>query len=308
MIDPATGDLLASVSYPWEDIAKAEEVVSGSDEIQEGSALNKSLLDRARYGRYPPGSSFKLVTSIAALEAKSDAESVRYECKRLPDGRIGNYVRGWGKPVRDDVLDKEPHGTVDMAKGLIVSCNAYFAQLGTYLVGAKDLLRTAEFFGVNVASPNTVDQLKDALPQASYGQGQVVVSPLQMARIAGTIGNQGRVMPLRIVLGEAQPEGKSCLTADHAALLSGYMRRVVTEGTGREASKAVVPIAGKTGTAELRNQPAHAWFVGFAPYSGGKKIAFAVLIKNGRYGGRVAAPAAADIVNAAAELGLFRRE
>jgi cell division protein FtsI/penicillin-binding protein 2/cell division protein FtsW (lipid II flippase) len=309
VIDPSTGDLLSSVSYPWADIAKARQTIIGADEILENSEFTTSLLDRARYGLYPPGSSFKIVTSIAALQSNSGAETTRFDCKRLPDGRIGNYVRGWGKPIRDDVLDKMPHGSVDMAKGLIMSCNAYFAQLGTYLVGPQPLLHTAELFGIRVASPNTVSQLKDALPQASYGQGQVVASPLQMARVVGSIANRGRILPDRIVLGDTAPTAKPCLSEDQAARLAQYLRRVVTEGTGREASRSAVPVAGKTGTAELQNQPAHAWFVGFAPFGAGtKKIAFAILIENGRYGGRAAAPAAADIAAAATELGLIGRE
>jgi cell division protein FtsW (lipid II flippase) len=309
VIDPASGDLLASVTYPWEGVGKTDDRELEAEEIPENSDLGRSLLDRPRYGLYPPGSSFKLIASIAALASKSDAQTARFECKRLPDGRIGNYVRGWGKPIRDDILDKAPHGSVDMAKGLTVSCNAYFAQLGTYMVGAQELLNTAGIFGIKVASPNTVEQLQDALPQASYGQGQVVVSPLQMARVAGAISNQGRVVPSRIVMEDSKPEAKSCLAADRAAMLSQYLRSVVTDGTGREANKAKVAIAGKTGTAELKDHPAHAWFVGFAPYGlGAKKIAFAVLIENGRYGGKVAAPAAADLVNAAIELGLIRGE
>jgi cell division protein FtsW (lipid II flippase) len=309
VIDPETGDVLALATYPWEGIPEAQEMALESEEIPEGSDPDKSVLDRARYGLYPPGSSFKVVTAIAALGSRSDVETAMYECKRLPDGRIGNHVRGWGKPVRDDILDKVPHGSVDLAKGLIHSCNAYFAQLGTYLVGAQDLLRSADMFGIKVASPNTADQLKDALPQASYGQGQVIASPLQMARVVAAVSNHGQVMPNGVVIGESLPAAKSCLTADQAKMLSQFLRRVVTEGTGREAKNAVVPIAGKTGTAELQNKPAHAWFIGFAPYgSGEKRIAFAVLIENGRYGGQVAAPAAAEIVNAAAELGLFRRE
>jgi len=177
------------------------------------------------------------------------------------------------------------------------------------VAGAEGLLRAADVFGIRVASPNTTAQLKDALPQASYGQGQVVVSPLQMARVAGAIANQGRVVPNRVMIGEATALSKSCLSADKAAMLAQYLRRAVTEGTGRAALKAAIPVAGKTGTAELRDKPAHAWFVGFAPYGArARKIAFAVLIENGRYGGRVAAPAAADIADAAAELGLIRGE
>ena len=76
-------------------------------------------------------------------------------------------------------------------------------------------------------------------------------------------------------------------------MLGGFMREVVTGGTGRSLSGLSIPVAGKTGTAELENQPSHAWFVGYAPYgnAASRQIAFAVLVENGSYGGRVAAPA-----------------
>jgi peptidoglycan glycosyltransferase len=86
------------------------------------------------------------------------------------------------------------------------------------------------------------------------------------------------------------------------------MRRVVTNGTASHLSGIVPAIAGKTGTAEVQGKPSHSWFIGFAPYStqDGKKIAFAVIVENGGYGGRVAAKAAGEIVQKAAELGLIR--
>jgi cell division protein FtsI/penicillin-binding protein 2/cell division protein FtsW (lipid II flippase) len=306
VIDPSTGDILASVSYPLVDQEKAKRAVE-YDEIPDNQELQNSLLDRARYGLYPPGSSFKLVTAIAAMQAQTEDAPKIFECKRLPDGRIGNYVRGWGRPIRDDILDREPHGRVDLAQGLIHSCNAFFAQLGAYVVGPERLLKTADLFGIQVASPNSAAKLKDALAQAAYGQGQVVASPLQMARVAGAISNKGLVPFARMAVDETAAAFKPCLNEKQASELASYMRRVVAEGTGREANGSIRPIAGKTGTAEVEKKPAHAWFVGFAPYnSNSRKIAFAVLIENGRYGGKIAAPAAAEIVNAAAELGLLR--
>ena len=84
------------------------------------------------------------------------------------------------------------------------------------------------------------------------------------------------------------------------------MREVVTSGTARRAASAVVPIAGKTGTAELADAPSHAWFIGFAPYGkAGRRIAFSILIENGQYGGTYPATAAVEIVAAARELGLI---
>jgi cell division protein FtsI/penicillin-binding protein 2/cell division protein FtsW (lipid II flippase) len=310
VVDPATGDVLASVTYPFAGVLRAEELALRGEEIPEGSEIGDSLLDRVSYGLYPPGSSFKLVTTIAAFRSLENPESISYSCIRLPDGRVGNYVRGWGKPVRDDVKDVSPHGAVDLAKGLIVSCNAFFAQLGTYRIGADRLLQTAALFGIRVASPNTAAQLHDALPQASYGQGQVVASPLQMARVAGSIANSGKLVPIRWTQDFSTPSVQVCLTPEQASRAAGYLRRAVVEGTGSAAKTAAVPVAGKTGTAELLNRPAHAWFVGFAPYGAAEspRIAFSILLENGRYGGRVAAPLANEIVDAALDMGLIARE
>jgi cell division protein FtsI/penicillin-binding protein 2 len=92
-----------------------------------------------------------------------------------------------------------------------------------------------------------------------------------------------------------------------AAMLGEYMRAVVTNGTGRSVRASKLAIAGKTGTAELERKPSHAWFIGFTPHgaAGNRKLAFAVLVENGQYGGSAAAPIAADIMNAAADLGYF---
>jgi cell division protein FtsW (lipid II flippase) len=291
VMDPATGDLLAAVSYP---------LPPDNDE--------DAALDRARYGRYPPGSTFKVVTAMAALRKDPQLAHRTYECIRLPDGRVGNYIKGSKRPIRDDVQDKTPHGTEDMEHAIVVSCNAYFAQFGTYDVGAQALLETANLLGISAASPNTAGELKKSLPQSSYGQGEVVASPFQMARVAATIANGGSMPEGRWITDEtnnrtAAPQ--AVLSPDTAQTLARFMREVVTQGTGRRAAGAI-PIAGKTGTAELADAPSHAWFIGFAPYgSAARKIAFSVLIENGVYGGTAAAPAAAEIVDAAAKLGLI---
>jgi peptidoglycan glycosyltransferase len=176
------------------------------------------------------------------------------------------------------------------------------------IVGPQALLDAANLFGIKAANPNTADALKDALPQAAYGQGQVVATPLQMARVAGSIVNQGRLAPVRIIKTAAAAEDKVIFPAEQAAILAQLMRRVVTEGTGSAASGSAIPIAGKTGTAEVKDHPSHAWFVGFAPYGATtKKVAFSILIENGRYGGRAAAPASVDIIKAAADAGLLQK-
>ena len=296
VMDPATGDLLAAVSFPLP--------VEGT--VQDEA---NPYLDRARYGLYPPGSTFKVVTAMAALRKDAQLAHKTYQCERLPDGRVGNYLKGSKRPIRDDVQDKSPHGTLDLEHGLIVSCNAYFAQLGAYDVGADALHDTATLLGIAAASPDTAAELKKALAQSAYGQGEVVASPFQMARVAATIANNGAMPQGRWLAdennGRVTPPA-AILAPDVAATLGRFMREVVTSGTGRRGA-ASVAVAGKTGTAELADAPSHAWFIGFAPYGGaGRKIAFSVLLENGVYGGTAAAPAAAEIVNAAVKMGLIQ--
>jgi cell division protein FtsW (lipid II flippase) len=309
VMDAVTGELLASASYPW---PRRQPEVATSDE-NAGQAASE-LIDRARYGIYPPGSTFKVVTAMAALRKDPGLAAKTFECKQLSQGRVGNYVRGFGKAIRDDPTDREPHGQVNLNKGLVVSCNAFFAQLGTYEVGSEALLETAKKLGISVAKPNTVEQLKPVMPQASYGQGQVVATPLQMVRVAATLANGGDMPEGRWVIDESNTRRAApvpVLTADLARSLAGSLRRVVTEGTGARYLAGVQPaIAGKTGTAEVKDKGSHSWFIGFAPYDvqTGRKIAFGVIIEHGGYGGRLAAPAAGEIVRTAAELGDLRAQ
>jgi cell division protein FtsI/penicillin-binding protein 2/cell division protein FtsW (lipid II flippase) len=262
-------------------------------------------LDRARYGLYPPGSTFKLVTAIAALSANPDLRRRTYLCRTLSDGRAGNSIAGWNRPIKDDIGD-HAHGTVDMQKAITVSCNAYFAQLGVHDVGSKSLAETASRFGISTGDPG---ELRKALPFAAYGQGPVLISPFKMARVAAAIASGGHMPHGRWIDGDANPrtdEPLEVLPAAQAAFLARAMRAVVTEGTARHVMAGEqIGIAGKTGTAQLDTGMPHAWFTGFAPYEGGRRIAFAVLIEHGGYGGRIAAPIARQIVEAAKELGLI---
>jgi cell division protein FtsW (lipid II flippase) len=294
VLDPQNGDLLASVSYP----------LPGAEPDQDDA-----VLDRARYGLYPPGSSFKLVTAITALRKDPKNADQIYECKRLPDGRTGAFIEGWKRPIHDDVKDTAPHGAIAMRAAIVVSCNAYFAQLGTYKVGPEALLDTATQLGISVANPSNVKTLRAEMPQTSYGQGQVVATPFQMARVAATIANGGSMPFGRWITGQANPrqdQPQAILSPELSSQLGEDMRAVVTSGTGRSANLPDIPMAGKTGTAELQHAPSHAWFIGFAPYGGSRKLAFSVLIENGQYGGTAAAPLAAEVMKAAKELGYLQ--
>jgi cell division protein FtsW (lipid II flippase) len=304
LLDPANGDLLASVSYPW---PKRFPIHPGEDEEEHRSELT----DRARYGIYPPGSTFKLVTAMTALRQDPGIARKTYLCQLLPDGRVGAKVRGWGRPIRDDLTVHTPHGTVDMQKGISRSCNAYFAQLAVYDVGHEPLLEMAQKLGISVAQPNTPEQLKDALPQASYGQGQVTATPFQMTRVAATLAAGGRMPEGRWILDESNPrkaEPEPILDEALAKVVTRAMRAVVSEGTAAAYVGGVEPpMAGKTGTAEVQGKPSHSWFVGFAPYPArGRGLAFGVIVENGGYGGRVAARAAGEMVREAGRLGLIQ--
>ncbi len=304
-MDPETGDLLASVNWPSPE--------ANEERLAVGEAAGP-MLDRARYGLYPPGSTFKIVTAIAALRADPALASQHFDCVRLPDGRTGNFIGNSKRPIRDDAEDKTPHGSLDMHRAIVVSCNAYFAQLGALKVGAAALLETSKLLGISVANPMTVANLKPQLPQISYGQGQVVVTPFQMARVAAAVAGGGRLPMGRWVLDENNARNAApvvLLDAKLAAALGRDMRGVVTSGTGKKLAGIDQPIAGKTGTAELANAPSHGWFIGFAPYAeaapvGTKRIAFAVLAENGHYGGTSAAPLAGDLVAAAKQLKLIQ--
>jgi cell division protein FtsI/penicillin-binding protein 2 len=284
VMDPDSGDLLAMVSRP-----------AGES------------LDRARYGQYPPGSTFKLVTAMAALRVDPELKRKSFHCGPLGDGRVGAWVRGWNRPIRDDVKD-HAHGTLQMQQAITVSCNAYFAQLGVFGIGAKALDEMAKSLDIN---DGPLKDLRHDLPFASYGQGQIVITPFKMARVAATVASAGLMPQGRWVIGAGnsrEDPPRQVLNSDAAGFLAGAMRSVVISGTGRAAMQGeAIAVAGKTGTAQVGAGEPHSWFAGFAPYGAGAahRIAFAVVLEHGGYGARAAAPVARELVDAARELGII---
>jgi peptidoglycan glycosyltransferase len=191
-----------------------------------------------------------------------------------------------------------------------VSCNAYFAQLGLR-VGAEQLRETATKAQLQVSrTPATdgADPLDRTLPFAAYGQGEVLVSPLRMARAIGAIATDGTIREAPVVSGGTPvASAREWIRPAYAALLRKPLRDVVTNGTGRVLKDLTPAIAGKTGTAEVNDARSHSWFVGYAPYENyGPRIAFAVVIENGGYGGGAAARLAGDLVEAARKVGVIR--
>jgi cell division protein FtsI/penicillin-binding protein 2/cell division protein FtsW (lipid II flippase) len=295
VMDAQTGDILAMASAPAPDPPGVRTAPPSNDE----------LLDRARYGLYPPGSTFKLVTAIAALLKDPGLRHKTFLCHGLGDGRAGIVIPGWNRPIKDDIGD-HAHGTLDMERAIAVSCNAYFAQLGVHEVGSQALAETAAKFGI---STGDIGELRKALPFASYGQGAVLTSPFKMARVAAAIAAGGRMPEGRwqTDAGNTRTDAPvQVIPPEQAAFLAGAMRRVVTEGTARgPMAGATISFAGKTGTAQLDAGQPHSWFTGFAPYDGPRRLAFAVLVEHGGYGARVAAPIAREVMEAAKDLGIF---
>ena len=297
VMEAATGRTLALVSVPSPAPPGARAAAPTPDD----------LLDRARYGQYPPGSTFKLVTAIAALRLDPQLTHRTYLCRTLSDGRAGNSIAGWNRPIKDDIGD-HAHGTLDMERAIAVSCNAYFAQLGVHDVGSKALAETAEQLGISTGDPK---ELRKTLPFAAYGQGPVLITPFKMARVAAAIAAGGKMPEGRWIDDPSNPRTDApsdVLPEAQAAFLARAMRRVVTEGTARHAMDgSPLAFAGKTGTAQLDEGMPHSWFTGFAPYDGdaAHRLAFAVLVEHGGYGATAAAPIAREVMEAAHALGLL---
>jgi peptidoglycan glycosyltransferase len=177
-------------------------------------------------------------------------------------------------------------------------------------VGWERLEGMAGLFRISLGNPRSDTQRRAHLVDAAFGQGAVVASPLQMARVAAAIAAEGTLAPTRAILLPEQddhPAPKRALDPESARRLGGFMRGVVLRGTGRRLAGAPVPIAGKTGTAQVGSGAPHAWFVGYAPSDAppSDRIAFAVLLEHGGYGGEGAAQLAGRVVEAASDLGLL---
>ncbi|HXT71466.1 MAG TPA: FtsW/RodA/SpoVE family cell cycle protein [Vicinamibacterales bacterium] len=310
VLDAATGQVLASVSWPLGTEGPRE---SFSEPSSENDSRGR-FLDRARYALYPPGSTFKVVTAAAALRQNPAAADQHFSCTRLPSHRIGVRIPGFGPPVVDDVKDPDPHGDIAMHDAMVRSCNAYFAQLAVAL-GSDALAQTAATAGITLNSSKAADRVRANLPHAGYGQGEVVTTPLRMARVVAAIASDGMLREAPLAMPRATGAGAPKLVGIETAFvppggarqIASYLRDAVTGGTGRLLRDHPARIAGKTGTAELDEAASHAWFVGFAPYSPStRRIAFAVVLENAGYGGVSAANVAGQVATSATTLGIIK--
>ena len=302
-----TAEVLAMVSLPQFDPVNLEAVL---DDSEAGALMN-----RCTQGLYPPGSTFKIVTMISAIDNLPDMNDFAFDCTGYYP--VGNY----------SVTENTAHGIQDLKGAFANSCNTTFAALSQQL-GYKLIGDTANHLGFNenfmfndmivYNSSYPADDLSaEDLAWSSIGQGRVLATPLHMALIACTIANKGifkepRLLHRIITAGGSERmlpfvgADKNAVAYNTALEIEQDMIDVVKKGTGTRAALNGYTVAGKTGSAEVSNDKsieAHAWFVGYIKNEK-KPYAICVLIENGGSGGRNAAPLAKKVLQKTVDLNL----
>ena len=314
VLDPRNGEILAFASAPAYDLNRCVPILTEAHYRTLVQDPNKPLLNRASGGTYAPGSTFKPITALAGLAAGlSDAE--QYECTGVfCYGTMHLHCsRTWG------------HGPMDLRHALMKSCNPYFCNLGLR-TGTNGLFAAARAFGLGARTGldlgvDSAGAVPDAawktrvynmpwypgdLAQTAIGQGMLLVTPLQMARVAGALATGRLVTPHfnRNAPVESRPLP---FPAAHLETVRAGMRLVVTgdrgeTGTGARGAEGVsVAVAGKTGTAEVGSgdrRRKNTWFIAYAPYEA-PRVAVAMVIENGQSGGGTTAPRVAAILRKA---------
>ncbi|TEB17903.1 Penicillin-binding protein A [Pelotomaculum sp. FP] len=306
LLDPRTGAVRVMASSPSYDPNRLEDI--WPQLLQDPQA---PLINRATQGAYPPGSTFKIITAAAALATDLSLAEKRFDC---PGYLVVNGFK---------LDDTAAHGEVDLTRALAVSCNTTFAQLGL-IAGAEGFQRAVKAFGLlqepPVGIPARAGTMAAAgamtpteLASSAIGQGEVLVSPLQMALSAAAIANRGIIMQPYLVdtvkdsLGTTvkQQVARTWLTAttpEIAEKIKAGMTSAVKNGTAQAAAVSGMQVAGKTGSAQNPQGQTHAWFIGFAP-SDQPRLAVAVVLENAGSGGAVAAPVAGSLLAAAVAAG-----
>ncbi|MBM7784414.1 peptidoglycan D,D-transpeptidase FtsI family protein [Tenggerimyces flavus] len=314
--EPTTGKVLAMVSHPTWDPNKlsshsAKEITANWKELL--ADKTKPMENRAIQRRYPPGSTFKLVTAAAALTSR------KYNLETQIPGPAVLDLPQTSRNITNHDNRACKDGQVTLQEALEISCNTAFANVGLTL-GADALREQAEKFGFGTRMFPELDGASSAFPAAgkidkpqtamsSIGQYDVAATPLQMAMVTGAIANRGKVMkpylidqvrgPDTLPLETTEPtELGQAVTPEVADQLKQMMVNVVDNGTGKPARIDGVSVGGKTGTAQTTpDRPPFAWFVSFAP-ADDPKVAVAVVIEEANVapddisGGKLAAPIA----------------
>jgi penicillin-binding protein 2 len=310
-LDPRDGGILALVSRPTYDPNEFSAGLSRERWAELSSGDSNPLLDRAIQGLYPPGSTFKIVTMTAALRSGvATPTTTLAPC-------TGHYLFG-GRSF--GCWNPRGHGSLDFIGALQHSCDVYFYQIGLRL-GLDNLQRTARDFGLGAKTGVDLPQERGGLiPDAAWydrrwgkggwrkglmlnlaiGQGELLLTPLQLALMTAEVANGGRPLRPHIVgrVSEARDfriekpvQAGVQASPEIWAAVHEALERVVDSGTGTAAKLPGVRVAGKTGTAQNPHGKDHALFVCYAPVDD-PRIVIAMVVENSGHGGSIAAPRA----------------
>ncbi len=315
-IDPSNGEILALVSKPDFDLSYFSSLTPASIWRELSSDKNKPLFNRATSSIYPPGSCFKPINAIAALNDGVIDEKFTYSC-----GGGYNFGNHFYKCMGT-------HGPINVVHAIEKSCNTFFYNL-IMKNGFERWTKYGKIFGFGQKTGIDIyEEASGILPSVEYynkvygkgrwtkgfivslgiGQGELGVTPLQMAVYVSAIANGGtlyRPHAVRKLFNpEANPkeitipiEGKKLPIKSEAIELVRQGMFLVVNGAGTAPHVRIpgINVAGKTGTAQNPHGKDHAWFIGFAPFEK-PKIAIAVIVENAGFGGAVAAPIAKQLI------------
>jgi penicillin-binding protein 2 len=313
-IEPNSGEILSMISKPSFDPNLFTKGISYNEWMTLTHDRKNPMLNRALQSRYPPGSTFKIVTAIAALEEGIISPNTKVDCRGGID--YGRWHFGCWR--------KHGHGVLSLHRAIVESCDVYFYEAGKRL-GIDKIYDYAVSLGLGKKTgielgeerqgliPNTKWKLENKkLPwflgetfNAAIGQGYISVTPIQLAVMISTIANGGNLYKPTLIK-DTKPIllGKVKISPDNMNVVKSSLSGVVNEpaGTGWAAKSQLINIGGKTGTAQVVAMKKgsqylsekfrdHAWFVAFAPAEK-PEIALAVLVEHGGHGGITAAPIA----------------
>ncbi len=277
-IEPSTGKILALASTPSFDPNNVDYTLDDT-----------RYLNRVTQGLYPPGSIFKVISAITIMRNVEDYENQYYTCT----GSI--TIDG----ATIDCYNNVAHGEVNLSRAIEQSCNTYFAYFGHQL-GIEPLVETAIDLGFNkainfdlqtkISTVSTEEMGTLEIMQTYIGQGNTLVTPLQMAMIYSGIANGGVIMKPYIVDAVLDEDMKvkekvhpsiynTSMSTKEAMELNEMLELVVEKGTARSLNDLTFKVAGKTGSAEVTSEVTHGWFAGYAP-SDNPKIALAIIFED----------------------------
>ena len=305
-MNPKTGEILAMVSKPDYDPNPSALDASWNDLVNNGSG-ESNLVNRATQGLYPPGSTFKIVTTLEYLrENPKSYEKYQYQCDGKAD--FDNvFIHCYGNTV---------HGNIDLKTSFAKSCNSSFASIGEEL-NVKKYAKTTEELLFNQKLPCDIEYNKSSFVlneksgleeklHTAMGQGKTQITPYHSCLIVSAIANDGILMkPFlvdkiessegNLVKKTKQKEYTQLTSKKEARILTKYMEAVVEEGTAASLKGLGYSVAGKTGSAEYDStKSSHAWFWGFAP-ADDPEIAIAVIVESSGTGSEYAVPIAKQL-------------